>query len=211
MIIEPVTIGGHEIRILRGKGDGPVWSTEAAARADEALGPAASEGEALDWLLRALLDNGLSAPVVCMGESAMAVRFVKNTPLGVHLNPVEPGSPQLFNFDIIRTLDSIGMRRGIATGMAGVADSVSVMAHRAQAAQMAVRLIAAAVSLDTETPGLDPMERIWTALGQGVRIARDLQTRGVLIAAVLTLKGRGRIVGPLNGDRLFHFGVSEWR
>lgn len=60
-------------------------------------------------------------------------------------------------------------------------------------------------------PGLLPPEDIWDTLSKGVRCAVPLRDKRQFHAAAFALKGRGRIVGPLGGDRLLRFGVSEWR
>lgn len=60
-------------------------------------------------------------------------------------------------------------------------------------------------------PGLIPPEDIWEVLSKGVTRANVLRDKRQFQAAAFALKGRGRIVGPLGGDRLLRFGVSEWR
>lgn len=59
--------------------------------------------------------------------------------------------------------------------------------------------------------GLVESEEVWQALSAGVRRASALREKRLLRAAALGLKGRGRTVGPVDGDRLLRFGVSEWR
>ncbi|MBX3496439.1 MAG: hypothetical protein KF769_09375 [Parvibaculum sp.] len=59
--------------------------------------------------------------------------------------------------------------------------------------------------------GLIEPEAVWQALSAGVRRASALREKRLLRAAALGLKGRGRTVGPVDGDRLLRFGVSEWR
>ena len=59
--------------------------------------------------------------------------------------------------------------------------------------------------------GLIPPEDIWEVLSKGVKRATLLRDKRQCHAAAFALKGRGRIVGPLGGDRLLRFGVSEWR
>ncbi|MGV8996822.1 MAG: hypothetical protein ACOH12_07750 [Parvibaculaceae bacterium] len=63
----------------------------------------------------------------------------------------------------------------------------------------------------TEHAGLMPPEDIWETLSKGVKRANQLRDKRQLQACAFGLKGRGRIVGPLGGDRLLRFGVSEWR
>ena len=59
--------------------------------------------------------------------------------------------------------------------------------------------------------GLIPPEDIWETLSKGVKRATLLRDKRQCHGAAFALKGRGRIVGPLGGDRLLRFGVSEWR
>jgi len=59
--------------------------------------------------------------------------------------------------------------------------------------------------------GLMPPEDIWEVLSKGVKRAGTLREKRQLQTCAFGLKGRGRIVGPLAGDRLLRFGVSEWR
>lgn len=60
-------------------------------------------------------------------------------------------------------------------------------------------------------PGLVEPELIWDTLSAAVRRASSLRDRRLLSAAALGFKGRGRTIGPVEGDRLLRFGVSEWR
>ena len=60
-------------------------------------------------------------------------------------------------------------------------------------------------------PGLVEPEAIWDALSASVRQASALRDRRLLSAAALGFRGRGRTIGPIDGDRLLRFGVSEWR
>lgn len=59
--------------------------------------------------------------------------------------------------------------------------------------------------------GLMPPDEIWETLSKGMRMASRLREKHILIAAAFALKGRGRVSGPIAGDRLLRFGVSEWR
>ena len=118
--------------------------------------------------------------------------------------------------------------RGIATSGAGgrslslgIADSVTVLARTAAAADAAATLIANAVDLPghpaiarapasalqpdsdlgarpvvTEVGPLSPAE-IARALDGGARLARRMQARGLIHSAALFLRGRHRIAGPL--------------
>ena len=59
--------------------------------------------------------------------------------------------------------------------------------------------------------GLIPPEDIWETLSRGMKRATALRERRQFQAAAFALKGRGRTLGPVSGDRLLRFGVSEWR
>ena len=54
-------------------------------------------------------------------------------------------------------------------------------------------------------------DAIWDGLSAGARRASALREARLLRAAVIGLKGRGRTIGPVDGDKLLRFGVSEWR
>ena len=56
-----------------------------------------------------------------------------------------------------------------------------------------------------------PADQIWEALSSGVRGALALRQARVVKAGVLTLKGRGRVIGPIDQNQLLRFGVSDWR
>lgn len=51
----------------------------------------------------------------------------------------------------------------------------------------------------------------WDRLAHAARRAQVLTREGRILAAALTFKGRGRLIGPLNGNLLLRFGVSAWR
>ncbi|HMM13747.1 MAG TPA: hypothetical protein PKA57_03905 [Parvibaculum sp.] len=59
--------------------------------------------------------------------------------------------------------------------------------------------------------GALPPDTIREALSGGVKRASALREKALLRACVLALRGRGRTLGPIDGDRLLRFGVSEWR
>ncbi|MCF8469905.1 MAG: hypothetical protein K9G30_03900 [Parvibaculum sp.] len=59
--------------------------------------------------------------------------------------------------------------------------------------------------------GLMEPELVWQALSESLRCATAIRGKRLLRAAALGLKGRGRTIGPVDGNRLLRFGVSEWR
>lgn len=52
---------------------------------------------------------------------------------------------------------------------------------------------------------------IWDALSVPVRQGSLLKEKKLLLNAIVCLKGRGRMIGALDGNRLLRAGVSEWR
>ncbi|MEQ9518302.1 MAG: hypothetical protein RLN89_02555 [Parvibaculum sp.] len=93
------------------------------------------------------------------------------------------------------------------------ADIVSL--HGATAAETALSalLVAGAAQLDASarTASVPPVEAVWDALSAGVRLLSVLRNHRFVRSGVLTLRGRGRSVGPIRVDRLVRFGVSDWR
>ena len=115
--------------------------------------------------------------------------------------------------------------RGIATSgwrgrsfSLGIADSVTVLAGSAAAADVAATLIANAV--DVADPGVQRVpaselspdsdledrlvtvevgplstEKVEGALDAGAALARDMAARGLIVQALITLQGRSRVVG----------------
>lgn len=61
-----------------------------------------------------------------------------------------------------------------------------------------------------ETGHMEP-DMVWDALGRAMKLAQRLRDHSDVLAAIMTMKGRGRVLGPIKGDTLFRFGVSEWR
>lgn len=57
----------------------------------------------------------------------------------------------------------------------------------------------------------DGPEAVWDRLAHAARRAQSLIRESRLTAAALSYRGRGRLIGPLTGDRLIRFGVSAWR
>jgi hypothetical protein len=57
----------------------------------------------------------------------------------------------------------------------------------------------------------DGADAIWDRLAHIARRAQSLTKDRRILAAALTFKGRGRLIGPITGDLLIRFGVSTWR
>ncbi len=210
MMVQDLTVRGHPVSVLLGRTGLTVPWVELKARLARSLDDDAGEGECIDHLLAHLLDTGLECPIICAGLSTIGLRFVKGAAFGPAMVHDAQGL-RVFNFDVIRPCEGVGMHRGVASCSAGDADIVSVMARSATLAEMCAADIAEAVDYDDTSPGLSEAERVWDALSLGARRAHELKSDGDIIAAVLAVKGRGRIIGPLTGARLIRFGVSEWR
>ena len=125
-----------------------------------------------------------------------------------------------------------GAGRFFPTG--GVADLVATLGEMASFAALSAVLLSDAMVWPQATPlhrrivdplvaaafedrkpveavGLMPPDEIWETLSKGMRMASRLREKRILLAAAFALKGRGRTTGPVAGDRLLRFGVSEWR
>lgn len=99
-------------------------------------------------------------------------------------------------------------RMGAAVFSCGGFDRVAVMAASAADAELGARMIGGT------SPALDVralQEEIWDRLSEAVRRGRTLASQGRIHAAVISLRGRGRVVGPVNPDLLIQFGVSAFR
>ncbi|MGB3811578.1 MAG: hypothetical protein WA943_15910 [Parvibaculum sp.] len=96
---------------------------------------------------------------------------------------------------------------------ASIADSMTLPATKHRRTRIADPLVARAWEGReiADAPGLIPPEEIWEALSKGMKRAAGLREKRLLRAAAFALKGRGRTLGPIDGDRLVRFGVSEWR
>jgi len=124
-----------------------------------------------------------------------------------------------------------GIRSGIPT--CGVLDIVAAQSKSAALAGLAAAALADAALAATGSPGHMPRDKlmalgwrgrvvnaapgfvepelVWEALSLSVRRGTALREKKLLRAAALGLRGRGRTIGPIDGDRLLRFGVSEWR
>lgn len=199
---------------------------------------AALPGAVCDQVLEAMEVAGSEAGgcellIVSLGD-AMAVKMARGATL-----PFMPQMPPVLS-EFITALGPgftggaamAGLRADFPTE--GFADMVGVAGGgAAEAGYMAVALsdavYAAGVSISQEPlrdrvaamswegrktvfqTGVMEPEAIWEALSAGVRRGSALREARLLRAAVIGLKGRGRTIGPVDGDKLLRFGVSEWR
>ena len=113
--------------------------------------------------------------------------------------------------DIVATLGDTAVVS--ALGATALAEAMTWRQARARQRRITDPLVAAAYRdrQVVDAPGLMPPEEIWETLSRGMRVASRLREKQVLTAASFALKGRGRTTGPIAGDRLLRFGVSEWR
>ncbi len=130
--------------------------------------------------------------------------------------PASAGAPHGMTFEFLCALEPPIALKGETGGVAVVtasageaaAEAVGVVARSAALAQLCASAISRAVS---PPEGELSAEAVWDALGQGARVASALRAQGHLRGAAITLRGRGRIIGQIEGDRLLRFGVSSWR
>jgi hypothetical protein len=96
---------------------------------------------------------------------------------------------------------------------AAISDSVTVAGVKPRRARIADPLVALAWNgrALAGAAGLVAPDNIWEALSKAMRRASAFREKRLLRAAAFALKGRGRTLGPIDGDRLVRFGVSEWR
>lgn len=124
-----------------------------------------------------------------------------------------------------------GIRSGIPT--CGLLDIVAAQSKSAALAGLTAVAVADAALAATGSSGHTPRDKlmalgwrgravsaatgfiepelVWEALSLSFRRGTALREKKLLRATALGLKGRGRTIGPIDGDRLLRFGVSEWR
>lgn len=124
-----------------------------------------------------------------------------------------------------------GIRSGIPT--CGLLDIVAAQSKSAALAGLTAVAVADAALAATGSSGHMPRDKlmalgwrgravsaatgfiepelVWEALSLSFRRGTALREKKLLRATALGLKGRGRTIGPIDGDRLLRFGVSEWR
>ncbi len=166
-----------------------------------------------DAAVEAALRGPAPAQLAVGAGSAIAYHLAQDARFGAFA-----GVPDGMAAELLRSLDPPmalkGERGGVAVVMPaagtaeGGAEAIGVAARSAAHAVLCAQGIAAAVPVVTSELSA---EAVWDALSEGARIASALKAAGHLRGAVLTLRGRGRAIGPLDGDRLLRFGVSDWR
>lgn len=98
-------------------------------------------------------------------------------------------------------------RATIAVAHGPPLDTAAVVTPFGSDAAQVARQLATLAALPAESGP----EAAWDRLASPARRAQALVRDGSLIAAALTFRGRGRLIGPLRGDLLMRFGVSAWR
>jgi len=129
---------------------------------------------------------------------------------GAALGGVHSGTPTQGALDIVTIQSKSAAIAGFAA--AAVSDAATGATLKAGAVPKD-RLVASAWQSRTvaAAAGLMEPDMLWQVLSAAVRQATSLRDKRLLRAAALGVKGRGRTVGPVDGDRLLRFGVSEWR
>lgn len=129
---------------------------------------------------------------------------------GAALGGVHSGIPTQGALDIV----AIQSKSAAVAGFAAAAVSDAAIGGTPKAGPTPKdRLIASAWQGRTiaAAAGVLEPDMLWQVLSAAVRQATSLRDKRLLRAAALGVKGRGRTVGPVDGDRLLRFGVSEWR
>lgn len=130
---------------------------------------------------------------------------------GVALGGIHSAMPTRGALDLAAVQSRSAAHAGFAAAL--VADAAAAGFTPPKGEMPRDRLLAAgwAGRAVARAPGLVEPEAIWDALSASVRQASALRDRRLLSAAALGFRGRGRTIGPIDGDRLLRFGVSEWR
>lgn len=113
--------------------------------------------------------------------------------------------------EMLAALEGIGVARGIAVYDGNGADGLGVVARSATEAYLASFEIDKVLAEFCKTRDLNDVEAVWDVLSAGAQVALRLREENHLIACAIGLRGRGRLIGPLSGERLIRFGVSKWQ
>ncbi len=154
---------------------------------DSSLGAAFAAAKGLDWC--AIADEGALHLILAEGQSL----------------PHGAGDASAL-WELARSLTgpvqaSLALATGPALDIAAVLSPLNAPA-----------VTEAAALARLPVPALeDGPDAAWDRLAHAARRAQVLMREGRLHAAALTFKGRGRLIGPLNGNLLLRFGVSAWR
>lgn len=199
---------------------------------------AAMPGAVCDVVLEAMLEaakraGGVEFAVVALGDaiaihqmpgalisrdmamSSVLSEFVVALGSGVQggaaIGGGRSGIPTRGSLDIVVTQAKSAALAGFAAAVVADAGETDLAVHAKCASRD--RLIALAWQgrpVSTSAGLLEP-ELVWQVLSAATRRATAIREKRLMGAAALGLKGRGRTLGPVDGDRLLRFGVSEWR
>lgn len=130
---------------------------------------------------------------------------------GAALGGVRSAIPARGPLDLVITQSRRAALAGIAAAI--IADAGDAPgAQRARAPKDPLVAMAWEDSpVNISSAGLMEPDLVWQALSASFRCAAAIRDKRLLRAAALGLKGRGRTIGPVDGNRLLRFGVSEWR
>lgn len=93
----------------------------------------------------------------------------------------------------------------------GVADAIALVGGGAATTAYGLKVLHTQMSAASQGFDGTDVDQIWFLLSRGVKTVSMLQAGGLVRAGALSLRGRGRLVGPLSGDHMLRFGVSDWR
>ena len=160
----------------------------------------------------AVSGRGMAVPAG-RGRNDLAVEFYetlgKGAAGGLAISGLAGPHPIVGLADI--TACAAGTAADAAMAAAVLADAVGLgsdgvgMVTRRESDEPGFRGVAVTKTVEQMVPDL-----IWEALSAGMRRASAFRQARLISAAVLTLKGRGRVAGSVDADRLLRFGVSEW-
>ena len=130
---------------------------------------------------------------------------------GAALGGIRSAIPSRGALDIVAIQSGTAAAAGFAAAF--VADAASDAIELSQGSAPRDRLMALAWERRaiSASAGFVEPEIVWQVLSASVRQATALRDKRLLRVAALGFKGRGRTIGPVDGDRLLRFGVSEWR
>lgn len=172
---------------------------------------AATLGDALAFhVAGVVLPSDLVSLPLVMGEfvQALGARIGEG---GVALSGVNRHFPTSGVADLVAVQSDSAAQAALVA--ASLSDAMTWAPAKKSSRRIADPLVARAYEghARADATGLMPPEDIWETLSKGVKRASACREKRQLHACAFGLKGRGRIVGPLGGDRLLRFGVSEWR
>ena len=130
---------------------------------------------------------------------------------GAALGGVRSTMPARGPVDLVMTQSKSAALAGIAAAV--IADAGEGLGDRRCSAPKdpLVALAWEDIPVNMSSAGLMEPDLVWQALSASFRCATAIRDKRLLRAAALGLKGRGRTIGPVDGDQLPRFGVSEWR